>query len=520
MILKRARGEWSVRARRQKAASSLLGESTRIILEGTSYAIKQHPRAPTGTGYRYLVTDGQTDFHLKLFYPFLCSDIREHLSDSEAEVELAAIADYVVGYFQAIARLSHPNIVRVTGCGLYTLRDSVAHRLTKRVHQVPYMLTPHLLGRSLEDSIPEWLADSAKITTPVTIARFCKILVEIVGTLRYLDQNCLMHADICADNIIVVEPDYRPVMIDFALGHYARLPSLQKVKRSSDPAPSLHVAAAYPVGPDHPLHLLLKCGNDAETRVATARPGLDLLLFGRLLRQLGSALPPILPSPDHRYLSLISRELTNWEKAKQWTTDQLVSRIGRLSSDHYTFFGVPEMRFPTTPQSMIRLPIGGVIPITDRIERFIDNRSFRRLAYVNQLSFVGLLYPGADYNRRLHMLHCYQLAREIMRHLYAAPFFRLHFNVEACTQMLSAVLLHDINHFPFLHTFQESDRGEVPEVHDADLIDWFCEGEMTGENARGEKSLYKLLEDIGLNRERFKSTIKKDQAISSKRKIK
>ena len=53
---------------------------------------------------------------------------------------------------------------------------------------------------------------------------------------------------------------------------------------------------------------------------------------------------------------------------------------------------------------------------------------------------------------------------------------------------LVLALLHDINHFPFLHTFQELGAASFAEVS---LLDLFCDGEATGD----KPSLYQIVEE-------------------------
>ena len=60
--------------------------------------------------------------------------------------------------------------------------------------------------------------------------------------------------------------------------------------------------------------------------------------------------------------------------------------------------------------------------------------------------------------------------------------------------------MHDINHFPFLHVFQEA-RGEY--LRDIDLLDLFCNGKAT----QDAPSLYELLERIGLSRQSFRDIL-------------
>src|SRR5258707_4824439 len=71
------------------------------------------------------------------------------------------------------------------------------------------------------------------------------------------------------------------------------------------------------------------------------------------------------------------------------------------------------------------------------------------------------------------------------------------FSPRLARQTLAVSLLHDINHFPFLHTFQEMQDQYIT---DFDPLDFFFDGKATQESP----SIYDLLSELGLPRDQFK----------------
>ncbi len=112
-----------------------------------------------------------------------------------------------------------------------------------------------------------------------------------------------------------------------------------------------------------------------------------------------------------------------------------------------------------------------------------------------------MVYPGASYGRSVHVLLAYELARRFIIRLHNNSLFRFLFDQDAMRQALAVVLLHDINHFPFLHVLQESGIAKITKT---DLLDLFCDGELTGEKAGGRPSIYQLVEGLGLDPLRLK----------------
>jgi len=114
---------------------------------------------------------------------------------------------------------------------------------------------------------------------------------------------------------------------------------------------------------------------------------------------------------------------------------------------------------------------------------------------------LSIVYPGAGYKRNVHCLFSYELARQLALHLYATPTFRLYFDDADVKRLLLAALLHDINHFPFLHIMQELG----PELSQVRILDALCDGTLTSEGGDpGTPSIYEVLSQVEIDPSRFR----------------
>jgi HD superfamily phosphohydrolase len=144
---------------------------------------------------------------------------------------------------------------------------------------------------------------------------------------------------------------------------------------------------------------------------------------------------------------------------------------------------------------LVHLP-GRVLPISEHIDRLANTRAFRRLRSIKQLALVDILYPGAGYPRDIHCFRTYGYCADMLRSLSDSTM--RHFQTPLLTRQAMALsLLHDINHFPFLHAFQEAPAKVMQGV---DLIDMFCDGKLTEDSP----SIYDLVGEVGLDRRQIR----------------
>jgi len=128
-----------------------------------------------------------------------------------------------------------------------------------------------------------------------------------------------------------------------------------------------------------------------------------------------------------------------------------------------------------TYEHMIKDPVHGYIGITAVERCIINTRAFQRLRRILQLPTSVYVYPGATHSRFMHSIGAMHIAGVFGESI--ASGFRLSSRGEAVRliQYLRLVLLlHDIGHGPFSHTFEEKilyPLGTNHEVVGARIVD-------------------------------------------------
>jgi HD superfamily phosphohydrolase len=128
---------------------------------------------------------------------------------------------------------------------------------------------------------------------------------------------------------------------------------------------------------------------------------------------------------------------------------------------------IPEIAQWRTGGSLVRIPPGIDVPLSDRVRRLIDTAPFRRLAHVSQLGLVSLVYPAANHTRQEHSLGVYQAAIEFLARLAGDERFAAIIGPREAELFLVAALLHDVGHWPFGHPVE--DLG-LPQISDHESL--------------------------------------------------
>jgi uncharacterized protein len=142
-----------------------------------------------------------------------------------------------------------------------------------------------------------------------------------------------------------------------------------------------------------------------------------------------------------------------------------------------TIHDIPEIAQWRTGGSLVRIPPGIDVPLTDRVRRLIDAPAFRRLAQVSQLGLVSLVYPAANHSRQEHSLGVFQAAIEFLVRLAGDERFAAVIQVKDAELLLAAALLHDIGHWPFGHPIEDLGLSQVPD-HEALARRYLLDGEI------------------------------------------
>ena len=95
----------------------------------------------------------------------------------------------------------------------------------------------------------------------------------------------------------------------------------------------------------------------------------------------------------------------------------------------------------------IKDPIYGSVGITSKEKEVIETKVFQRLKYIKQLGTANFVYPGANHSRFEHSIG--------VMHATSLILDRLDIGKNCRQSIRLAVLLHDIGHGPFSHTFEE-----------------------------------------------------------------
>jgi uncharacterized protein len=128
-----------------------------------------------------------------------------------------------------------------------------------------------------------------------------------------------------------------------------------------------------------------------------------------------------------------------------------------------TIHNIPEIAQWRTGGSLVRIPPGIDVPLSDRVRRLIDTAPFRRLAHVSQLGLVSLVYPAANHTRQEHSLGVYQAAIEFLARLAGDRRFAAAIGPREAELLLVAALLHDVGHWPFGHPIEDLGLPQIPD---------------------------------------------------------
>lgn len=464
---------------------------------GTGIVYKGHKASdPTiSVAIKFYVISAQASFlHETTFRALILPD-DENVFDTE---------------FQFLKQTRHPGVQELISYG--TLDDAHLYFGRRSDIRLPdngkvrFLISRFIDGLRLRDWVIQTVAalDTKMQGVPLSDREarhaICRVIHDIAETLTFIHQERrYQHSDLRGDNIIVHRASGRPVVIDFGYAHCFD-PTLDRTVTQIRYLPENMPPALVKDITD----LVRATGSNLVSRDALRDlvfPGLDLFNFGKLLEDLVRVpgVERILTTFDRDFLHLIIRRLGDWRIAREWRTSEVASQLKKLlltlrSPGHTTSPGVDKH---------IALPTGG-LGLTPTVESLLNTRAMRRLQLLNQLSFVNMIYPGASQTRFEHSLAVYVTAARLVDSLARSPRFRILFDEVGVTKLLLVCLLHDINHFPFLHYFQELNDPALKQI---DFLDLFCSGEATGDSP----SVYELLAQEGIEPDYLRAVLFEDE---------
>lgn len=398
--------------------------------------------------------------------------------------------------------LSHPCLQKYVGAGdMSYVHDYFAkfNTLLEQGSQVPFIASRRIHGTRM---------DEIKLANRSDIARH---LYALAGALKYLHQREILHNDIRMQNILIEESTNAPVLVDFGLS----------IDFSADVASRPHTQLFHD---PNPLPKKI-CNAIAQARVPQGWdrqelrrimfPFADLHQFGLLIKEiLSSVHARALDSFDIEYLSLLQESLTGWEHAIEhqdtgrqhldsfiFTADELVNRLDRLvgGTDH---FRRAFAQYESAPARTI-VRRSGTVELRESLTAFVSHPALRRLHNLNQLALLHYVYPSATQSRFDHVLSALGRTQQIWRALSSRPAFLFHMDRASIDRLELASLHHDVNHFPFLHYFQEAG---IPAINRASVLEQFLEGAgvarpIAAANGLPQATLAEMLAERGLNLE-------------------
>ena len=410
-------------------------------------------------------------------------------------LDISALVDAQRREYESLSAIAHPHILRVRDRGEIVLTEAERERgaLPPHVDRLPVLVSELIHGKRIDHAI---------VAYGMSATELAQALPLVGRALEHLHQkHGYLHVDIKPANVLVQASTRQPVLIDFALYknlNFDEVPASDETRFECD----WDLFPELPSG--DPLRRLLESNRASRQEIHDlAFPGLDFFQFGHLLRAVQPMAEAVFDRREREYLQVLADSLLDWDEVKSLAPADLVPRLERMDPRRSVPFGIPELSAPRGVERAVPLPEGRSTPLTPAMAALVDTRSFQRLSLINQLSLLHWVFPGCDYKRATHCLFSYELARQLVVNLYGTPRFRLYFDERAVQQLLAVTLLHDINHFPFLHIIQELE-SELSQIKTLDLV---CDGELTGEHAEGKPSIYDLVGELGIDRNRFRALV-------------
>ncbi len=432
-------------------------------------------------------------YAMKLFLPIYWWTNGRFGYQGDQDQSLKELSHHLSNEAECLAKVDHSGVARLIEIGEYRPIKAELHPDLARVRRIGVLVMELVEGVDVVTHLESRHPTKAEVVS---------IFRKLCETLAYLHTaKKFIHADLRPENILIRQDRAEPVLIDFALCQRFDFPAVdpdESVKLEGDW--DLFPAKTLPT--PHDLKQLKETSGTRRQIQSLCFPGLDLYQVGKLLQRLRVHIDHLFAPDELEYLNLLEQALVAWEVVSKLDAATVEGQFAKLDPSHLYFMGTEELTPPSSARRTMQIP-GRVVAIPPIIGRVLNTRSFQRLRSISQLSFVSVLYPGAVHNRYLHSLRTYAYCAELLKSLAHSPHFRFFFTPLLARQALVISLLHDINHFPLLHVFQEIAEEDMRGV---DLVSLFCDGQATNDSP----SIYDLLEEVQVSRGHFKDMLFSD----------
>jgi HD superfamily phosphohydrolase len=392
----------------------------------------------------------------KIFIPYY--ELRQAQIGQEGRGELtnqiienAHKQPYQQREYKFLSVIDHPFIVKVHDFGVQALSSGQLGRLRAKTAEtfsgpsasLPYLIAAFVPG----SSFIEGLGDQDRRTA----LRAMRCLAEALDHLHV--EHDYMHLDVKSANVRV-RPDGYPALVDFALSQDLS-PGAVELGDSIiggidwDLLPFRRGSSGIA---DFVQHSQTQGVSRAEFK-ARFFPWIDFYQFGLLLKAAFPAVATSLTPAESAYLRMLLDELTDWDRVTRLHVGELRGLVRRIDATRF-FLAI-------RPGSMsggreVPLSNGRAVFVPPSLLPIVEHPEMTRLNRLNQLSLLPSRFCGATHSRFEHSLDVLRLAQSAARRLLDVPACRYIFDEADIEALLLAAVLHDINHLPLTHLYQES----------------------------------------------------------------
>lgn len=409
--------------------------------------------------------------------------------------------------------IDHPNILRFYSYGEFEYDDDYFDEFAPMVlvgESVPFIVTRFIEGKRLDELLRE--------PTLVSPSEVLSHLRSVAAGLAHIHDHDLTHADVRCSNVIVEGKSNRPILIDFALSKSFGEPLGGPTQFFYDPRripPKItHFLDQYVV--QH------EC--DRPTLQRLVHPMMDLFLYGCMLTDvLASPAGAELNGFTRGGLQILATELVRWEVGPGPSDDllthtdgflreaaQVVAHLEKLCSGPVYYQQVLARNTRNPARRVVRL--GGYVDVHDSIAPLLAHPFLRRLQNLNQLALIHYVYPSAGQTRFDHLLSALARSQQVWAALSHSAKFILVMGAQDIQRLELSALVHDINHFPFLHYFQEAG---VPELEREHLLTHIVETSRKFEDPSAGFDFWGCLSDRGITLDYLRSLLSDEHPVES-----
>ncbi len=367
---------------------------------------------------------------------------------------------------KVLEELNHPNIQKYYSYGDFEYTHDYFKRFKpiikpRKGTNIPFIVSKHIDGINLQ----EMLDDEDKKNDNFNILSY---LIGISKALEYLHSNDILHGDVRSKNIIIEKHTNNSILIDYGVSKNFRYYSTDKFTKSFiDPNPI----------PSEIKNILKK--NQTKENLYNIKtienilfPSYDLYCYGLMLEKLlKSNLLKDLTIFNKKYLEMVVLELKKWkgeEKNGKFNTSHtgfiksasdLEKYLNKLSIGP-DYFRTQFIKTEKTPHRRFQRR-NGILELRESLVKLAAHPIVGRLNNLKQLSMLYYLFPGAGQSRYDHSLSALTMVQQIWKSLSSDYKFLFLMDIDDISRLEIIAFLHDINHYPFLHYFQEVGIKEV-----------------------------------------------------------